>query len=496
MKTIWSAMVVLMLVAGCLAAFDAAAQEKKDVSEKAETAAGDIKETKDGPTSSPADMENKASSRDLSALGPAYLLDVDGIINPGVLAYIKLYIEKAEKENASVLIVRLDTPGGTLNATKDIVKAFLDSNVPVVVYVAPAGASATSAGMMITIGGHVAVMAPGTNIGAAHPVMMPFGAKYEPMPEDDPMMEKATKDTASWVRSICDVRGRNADWAEKAVKESESITAEEAVEKNVADGVVADMDELVNSFLPGRVVKLGDGSTVAIATKGAKIEKKEMTTPQRLQDLINSPNVIIVLLLLGGLLVALEFKNPGMFFPVIVGASLILVALLAPSLEINYIGLLLIVLAFVFFIAEVFIVSYGVLSVAGIASLVIGSLMLFNTEEAPNVHPSLPLIISMAVFIVAVILIFGGAVLKAHRRKVSSGSDYLVGMEAKAASDMGPGEQGKIFVFGEYWKAVSDGPVAKDDKVVIESINAENLLAKVSKKQPSSPPSGEENKES
>jgi membrane-bound serine protease (ClpP class) len=221
-----------------------------------------------------------------------------------------------------------------------------------------------------------------------------------------------------------------------------------------------------------------------------------MTTPQRLQDLINSPNVIIVLLLLGGLLVALEFKNPGMFFPVIVGASLILVALLAPSLEINYIGLLLIVLAFVFFIAEVFIVSYGVLSVAGTASLVIGSLMLFNTEEAPNVHPSLPLIISMAVFIVAVILIFGGAVLKAHRRKVSSGSDYLVGMEAKAASDMGPGEQGKIFVFGEYWKAVSDGPVAKDDKVVIESINAENLLAKVSKKQPSSPPSGEENKES
>ncbi len=490
MKCLKIAALFCMLALALAFAMGAAAQpEKSKQEETAGTKAGEgaqINETTAGSTVNPSPSEKRtadaAEPAEYAATGPVYLLDVDGIINPGVEEYVKLYIEKAEQEKASALIIRLDTPGGTLKATKEMVKLFLDSQVPVVVYVAPAGASATSAGMMITLGAHVAVMAPGTNIGAAHPVMMPFGAKYEPVPEDDPMMEKATKDTAAWVRSVCEVRGRNADWAEKAVKESESVTAQEAVDKNVADAVVADVDELVNSFLPGRKVKLGDGSTIRMTTAGARVEKKKMTTPQRLQDLINNPNVIIVLLLLGGLLVALEFKNPGMFVPVILGASLILVALLAPSLDINYIGLLLIVLAFIFFIAEVFIVSYGVLSVAGIVSLVIGSLMLFNTEEAPNVHPSLPLIIGMAVFIVAVLLIFGGAVLKAHRQRVSSGADYLVDMEAKAAADMKPDRQGKIFVFGEYWNAVSDTPVAKGDKVVIKSVNTENLIARVTKK--------------
>ncbi|MFO8058422.1 MAG: NfeD family protein [bacterium] len=489
MKPLYAALLVALMAAATLLWDSAEAQQNRQPSQghtapEAEAAAGS---TQASPASEEEAEKQKPPEK---SPGPAYLLEVDGIINPGIKGYIKLYMEKAEKQEASVLIIRMDTPGGTLKATKKIVKLFLAAQVPVVVYVAPAGASATSAGMMITVGAHIAVMAPGTNIGAAHPVMMPFGAKYEPVPEDDPMMEKATKDTAAWVRSVCEVRGRNADWAEKAVKESESITATEAVEKNVADGTAADVDELVNSFLPGRVVKLGDGSTLSLHTRGARIEKKEMTTPQKLQDLINNPNVIIVLLLLGGLLVALEFKNPGMFFPVIIGAGLILLALLAPSLSINYIGLLLIILAFAFFVAEVFIVSYGLLSVAGVAAIVIGSLMLFNTKEAPNVYPSLPLIISLAVFIVVVIFIFGGAILQAHRRRVSSGADYLVGMEAEAASEIGPDTQGKIFVFGEYWNAVSDSPVAKGDKVVIKSINADNLRAHVTRK---SAPSPEEN---
>lgn len=405
-----------------------------------------------------------------------HVIKIDGIIDPGVADYVKSVVDQAEEDGSAAVVIELDTPGGMLDSTKDIVQAMLDSKVPVVVYVSPAGASATSAGMMITVAGHVAVMAPGTNIGAAHPVLMPFGVKYEPVPKEDVMMEKATKDTVGWVRSICEVRGRNADWAERAVTESDSITAREAVEQNVVDGVVKDLNELLDEFLPGRAVAMTAGNTVIMDTKDARIIRPEMTIPQKLQHLINNPNVILILLLLGGLGIAIEFKNPGLIFPAVIGAGCILIALLAPSLPINYIGLVLIVLAFVFLFAEIFITSYGVLTVASIVALVVGSLMLFNTKEVPNISPSWLVIGPIVGFVVSVVLIFGAAILRVHRQKVMTGREQMVDAEAVAETDIGP-DHGKIFVHGEYWNAVSDSAISKGDKVVIKSVD--NLLCRV-----------------
>lgn len=407
------------------------------------------------------------------------VIKVEGIIDPGVTNYILTSIRFAEEIGAPALIIELDTPGGMLDSTKKIVQAFFDAKVPVVVFVSPQGASATSAGMMITIAGHVAVMAPGTNIGAAHPVLMPFGFKYEPVPKDDVMMEKATKDTAGWVRSICEVRKRNAEWAEKAVTMSESITATEAVAHKVVDGMADDLSAVVHDFLPGRLVTLNSGDTVRLETRDAELLLRPMSTPQKIQHLINNPNVILILFLLGGLLIALEFKMPGMIFPAVVGAGCILLALLAPSLPINYLGLFLILLAFVFFVAEAFIVSHGVLTVSGIIALVAGSLLLFNTKEVMNVQASWTVILGIVAVVTLAVVLLGGLVVRAHRQKVMTGKEDMIGAEAVAETDIGP-HGGKIFIYGEYWNAVSEEPIAKGDEVVVKSVK--NLLCTVERK--------------
>ncbi|HUT56046.1 MAG TPA: nodulation protein NfeD [bacterium] len=409
------------------------------------------------------------------------VIKIDGIIDNSVSGYVKSSLDTAKKTGSQALIIELDTPGGMLDSTKQIVQDFLDSDVPVVVYVSPAGASATSAGMMVTLGGHVAVMAPGSNIGAAHPVMMPFGVKYEPIPKEDVMMEKATNDTVAWVRSICEVRGRNADWAETAVSESQSISAQEAVKLKVVDGMAENLDDLLNEFLPGRVVTLKAGSTVELDTKGAEIERPEMTTPQRLQHVLNNPNFLLILFLLGVLGIAIEFKNPGMIVPGVLGACCILIFLVAPQLPVNYMGILLILLAFGLLVAELFIVSHGLLTAAAVVCFIFGSLMLFHTEEVPNVSPSWSVILPIIAFVTTVLLVFGGAVLKAHRQKVMTGREEMAGEVAMAETDIGP-EGGKIFVHGEYWNAESDSPVAKGEKVMIKSVN--KLVCRVEKAGP------------
>jgi membrane-bound serine protease (ClpP class) len=417
--------------------------------------------------------------------GTVQVIKIDGIIDNSVSGYVKSSLETAQKSGSQALVIELNTPGGMLDSTKQIVQDFLDSDVPVVVYVSPAGASAASAGMMVTLGAHVAVMAPGTNIGAAHPVMMPFGVKYEPIPKEDVMMEKATNDTVAWVRSICEVRGRNKDWAETAVSESKSVSAKDAVKLKVVDGMADNLDDLLNKFLPGRTVTLKAGSTVKLDTKGALIERPRMSTPQRLQHVLNNPNFLLILLLLGVLGIAIELKNPGMVMPGVLGAICILVFLLAPQLPINYMGILLILLAFGLLVAELFITSHGLLTIAAIVCFVFGSLMLFNTQEVPDVMPSWSVIIPIVAFVTTVLLVFGGAVLKAHRRKVMTGREELAGETALAETDIGP-DGGKIFVHGEYWNAVSDAPVAKGEKVMIKSVN--NLVCRVEKA--GAPPSG------
>jgi membrane-bound serine protease (ClpP class) len=413
----------------------------------------------------------------LAHAGAVYQIDIDGIVDPAVAGYVKASIEKAEADQAECLVITLDTPGGMLDATKEIVQMMLDADVPVVVFVSPRGASATSAGMMITIGAHIAVMAPGTNIGAAHPVMMPFMVKYEPIPKEDVMMEKATEDTAGWVRSIAQERGRNETWVEKAVRESSSITANEAVERNVVEGIAGDMEELMN-FIHQRKVKL-TRREVVLNTKGVKPQKLEMSLPQLLQHFINNPNVILVLLLVGALGIAIEFKAPGMIFPAAIGAACILVALVAPSMPINYIGVLLIFLGMAFLIMEVFITSYGFLSIAGVVSLVMGALMLFQTKEVTGVQVSWYVLLPIVVFVVAIILIVGTLIFKAHREKVTSGMEGLVGMKGEAKSDMAQGKEGSVFVNGEYWNAIAEEDIKKGDRV--EVVSVEGLVCKVNK---------------
>lgn len=409
--------------------------------------------------------------------GLVYQADIDGIIDPSVANYIKAAIERAQNDDAQCLVITIDTPGGMLDATKDIVQLMLDADVPVVVFVSPRGASATSAGMMITIGAHVAVMAPGTNIGAAHPVMMPFMVKYEPVPKEDVMMEKATEDTAGWVRSIAQTRNRNEEWVEQAVRESSSITAREALEKDVIDGISGDMSELME-FLDGKTVKLNSGE-VKLETKGANPLKLEMSLPQLLQHFINNPNVILILLLVGALGIAIEFKAPGMIFPAAIGASCILLALVAPSMPINYIGLLLIFLGFAFLVMEIFITSYGFLSIAGVVSLVAGALMLFKTEEVTGVQVSWSVLLPIVIFVVAVILIIGTKILAAHRGQVTSGQEGLIGMIGEAKSDFDAGGKGSIFVNGEYWNATAEEEIKNGDSVTVVAVD--NMVCRVKK---------------
>jgi len=407
-----------------------------------------------------------------------FRLKIDGIIDNSVADFVIQGIEKAESRGAQAVVITLDTPGGMLDSTKSIVQKFLSAKVPVVVFVSPKGASATSAGMMITIGAHLAVMSPGTNIGAAHPVMMPFMVQYQPIPEDDVMMKKATKDTAGWVRSVAQERGRNADWVEKAVKESESITAQEALKLKVIDGIADDFDDLLK-WMDGKSVQLSKAQTVMIKSKDAEVEELTMNLGQTLQHLINNPNVILVLLLLGGLGIALEFKAPGMIFPGVIGAALVLIALIAPTLDVNYIGLVLIILGIGCLIAEIFITSYGFLSIAGLAFLTYGSLMLFETERSWNVRVSWSILIPIIVFVATVLLVVGERILRAHRTQVKTGGEEMIGMEGEASTDLNP--RGKVFVHGEWWNAESvNGEIKKGEQVVV--VGMEKFTLRVKKK--------------
>jgi membrane-bound serine protease (ClpP class) len=430
------------------------------------------------------------------AKNTVHVIEIDEAITPATVSYIEDAIETAREEGSEALVIKLDTPGGLVTSTKDIVKLFYGSDLPVVVYVAPAGASATSAGLMITIAGHVAVMAPGTNIGASHPVMISQQGDYKTIPKDDVMMEKATNDTVSWVKSICDVRGRNSELAELAVTESKSYTAIEAAEKKLVEAVIKDMGEMVEEFLPGVTVTMNSGDTVKMDTRGADIVEINRSVSQTVHKLINDPTVIAILILLGGLGIAIEFKAPGLLFPALIGVGLIIIALLAPSIPINYMGLLLLVIGIALLVAEAFVTSYGALSVAGVAGLVTGLVIMFDAEEVPDMdpflipdlRPSWPFIITFTLFCAALLLLAGRAIVSTHRQKVMTGKEELVGEEAVAEADIGP-DGGKIFVHGEYWNAESDSPIAKGEKVVIKSVS--KLLCKVEKAEGGPPPGNE-----
>jgi len=395
------------------------------------------------------------------------LITVDGTINPAVDDFIRESIGRAKANGARALIIQLDTPGGLLTSTRTIVKELLGAPVPVIVYVAPSGAGAGSAGVFVTMAAHVAAMAPGTNIGAAHPVA---GGGQE---VKGVMGEKIENFTASFSESIAQKRGRNTEWAIQAVRKSVAITEKEALKINVIDIVAKDIDDLLGQA-HGRKVDL-DGRQQELSLKGVRIERHEMSLKQKLLNTIADPNIAYLLLMAGFLGLYMEFAHPGVIFPGVAGAICLLLALASLQLlPINYAGLGLIFLGIGLLVAEAFSPSFGVLGVGGIISLALGSFFLFDTEGSDLVvDPSI--IFTAVATLGSFVLLVSYLVFRSQRAKPTMGLEGLIGEVGEAKSRLSP--SGKVFVHGEYWNARADGEVEVGERV--EVVGFDGMVLKV-----------------
>jgi len=384
------------------------------------------------------------------------VVGIDGPIGPVTNMVVDNAIQAAEDDASEALIIELDTPGGLVSTTKEITQSILNANVPVVVYVAPSGASATSAGVFIVVSSHFAVMAPGTNIGAAHPVMLQGEM-------DSTMSHKAENDAAANIRAMALRRNRNADWAERAVRESESITADVALDSNVIDFIAENLDAVLDS-LDGRTVTLPRGE-VTLHTKGSSVERIEMTLRERVLTVITNPNIAYILMSIGSLGIMLELYNPGSIFPGVVGAiSLIMGFYALQTLPINYAGLALMALALILFLMEIKIVSHGLLTIGGVVSMLMGSLMLIDSTD-PAAQISLGVILAVVGTTAAFFIFAIGLALKARHARPTTGAEGLIGQIATVKN--GFETTGMVYVAGEYWKAQSAVPVQTGDKVEV-----------------------------
>ncbi|HEX75238.1 MAG TPA: nodulation protein NfeD [Dehalococcoidia bacterium] len=398
------------------------------------------------------------------------VLQVDGTIVPVVTDYINRGISQAESKGSTACIIELNTPGGLLDSTEEIVQRILNAKVPIVVYVSPSGAWAASAGTFITIAAHVAVMAPGTSIGAAHPVSV-----GEEMPEEQ--AKKVTEYSAAWIRSIAEMRGRDPEQAELAVTESKSFTAAEALECNLIDLQADDLESLV-AQLDGRKVTLASGEEVIIDITGQALSRNEMNGIERFLHVISDPNIAYILLTLATIGLITEISNPGMIFPGVAGGLSLLMAFYSLGvLDAYWGGILLILLAFGLFIGELFTPTFGILTAGGAASLVIGSLILFSSSSPLEINRGL--IAGVTILIVAFVIFVIGAVVRGQRRKVATGAEGLVGKVAIAQTSLDP--KGTVLVEGEHWAArVDGGKVEPGEEVIVAKV--EGLKLVVSKK--------------
>ncbi|SMO59749.1 NfeD family protein [Solitalea koreensis] len=386
-------------------------------------------------------------------------ITVDGTINPSSAAYIHRGIEQAKIEKAECLLIHLNTPGGLLASTRKIVSDILESPVPVVVYVSPGGAHAGSAGVFITLAANVAAMAPGTNIGAAHPVDMQ-GQR------DTIMNDKATNDAAAFIRTIAEKRKRNLQWAEEAVRKSLAITENEALSKNVIDLIAKNDQELLNQ-INGRSIELTTGTKI-LNTKNAEVKSVEMGAPERILSLLSDPNIAYLLFLLGLYGILFELYNPGAILPGIVGVIALLLALYSMNtLPINYVGLALIIFAIILFLLEIKVVSHGLLAIGGVVSLFFGSLMLIRSDSSLEyVSISKTIIISSVVTTAFFFLSIIGIGLRAQRLKPVTGVDGLVGELGEALETLNP--NGTVRVHGEVWNAESiSGRINQGEKILV-----------------------------
>ncbi len=398
------------------------------------------------------------------ALDDIIVIKINGAINPIVAEFVTDEINQANVSSAELIVIQMDTPGGLDTSMRQIIKGIESSNIPVASFVSPGGSRAASAGTFITIASHIAVMEPGTNIGAAHPVNLMGGGGESGQAKT--MEEKVVNDAAAYIRSLAELRGRNAQWAELSVRNSVSISAEEAQRLAVIDLVAVNLNSLVLA-LDKREVKIKKG-TVVLSTVGKNILFKEMNRRQRILDIISNPNITYILMMLGLVGLYLELSNPGLILPGVIGAISMILALYAmQTLPINYAGLMLIILGAVLFIAEINMMSYGLLSVSGAISIFLGSIMLIDSDD-----PAMQ--ISRAVLYPTLgmtLLVTAGTIYLAARSsqlRTSTGLEGLVGEAGVVKETLNP--QGRVLVHGEIWNAESDVTISEGEKVVVESV--------------------------
>ena len=404
----------------------------------------------------------------LFSVNEILIADLDGVVSPASSSYLVRVVDVAEKEDAACLIFKIDTPGGLDISMREITKKILNAKIPVVVYVAPKGARAASAGVFILYASHVAAMAPGTNVGAAHPVSMGGGQM------DSVMIEKVTNDAVAYLRALAKERGRNEEWAEESVRESASVDAETALQLGVCEIIAGDESELIEK-LNGLKIVLDDEEMV-LATGGRPLREVRMTLRERLLLLLTNPNIAYVLLLLGIYGLFFELQNPGMIFPGVVGGICLILGFYSLHvLPVNYAGLALIILSAILFILEIYVTSQGLLTIGGIVALVFGSLILFESD-VPYLRVSWE-VIMYAVIIVAGFVIFILTLgVRAQFRKRATGSDGMVGEIGTAKTDVKE-DGGTVYVHGEFWNAASEKLIKRGQQVRV--IGVEGMTLKV-----------------
>lgn len=418
-----------------------------------------------------------AQGRDVSGGSPvAIRMDIAGAIGPATAEFVRKGIAQARRVQAAVLVLRLDTPGGLASSMREIVSEILGAPVPVIAHVAPAGARAASAGTFIVQASHLAAMAPTTHLGAATPVAI--GGGFNPGKSDEKTGKsasevKAINDAVSSIRALADLRGRNADWAEKAVREGATLTAAEALGANVIEIIAGDIDGVL-AQADGRLVKLG-GSEIRLSTAGITIQPFEADWRTRMLAVITNPNIAYLLLLAGIYGLLFEFVNPGAMYPGVVGGVCLLVGMYALNLlPVNYAGVALLLLGMALMTAEAFMPSFGILGIGGVAGFVLGSLLLFP-DDVPGLRLSWPVVALATAASGAFLILALAAAWRAHRRQVSTGEAALLGSRGQVLN--WSGRRGEVRVMGERWQAASNESFDAGQRVRI--VAREGLTLKI-----------------
>lgn len=391
-----------------------------------------------------------------------HYVSVEGVVNPVMSEYLIKSINDAEEANAEAVVIEMDTPGGLDLSMRDIIKKIIASEVPVIVYVGPSGSRAASAGVFITYSAHLGAMSPGTNIGSAHPVAM--GGEM-----DETMVEKVENDAVAYIKGLAEKRGKNVEWAEAAVRESVNITAKEALELNVIDFVANNRDDLFKQA-HGKAVTLESGETVTLNLENVTVVEVEMNARFRFLKALSDPNIAYILMMIGMAGLYFELSNPGAIFPGVIGAICLIIAFYAlQTLPVNYAGLALIALGLIFFVLELMVTSFGLLTIAGAASLLLGSIMLIDSPE-PYMRVSLALILPTVIGVTLGVAFLIFYVIKEVRSKHSvTGEEGIIGHVGSVESEINL--TGKVFVDGEYWNAESDEMINAGREVKVISIH-------------------------